>query len=126
MMIEVPDEVGVRLQEMAKQRNISVGLMVDVLIVRDDMAAEQIRKENADKFRRTAEKAAADAEALRKCTLKPGDEGWPPPGSLAALAENARQANLGSLSKGKVNTAARTKEILNAEYADYITRNWDK
>ena len=126
MMIEVPDEVGVRLQEMAKQRNISVGLMVDILIVRDDMAAERNRKENAEKFRRTAEKAAAEAEARRKCTLKPGDEGWPPPGSAAELAQLARKANFGFLDKGKTNSSVRTKENLNAEFASYISRNLDK
>ena len=123
MKIEVPPEVGLRLQEMAKARRITVGEMIDILIIRDQIAAERNRRENAELFRQTEEKAAAEEEARRKCDLKPGDEGWPPPGSLAALAENARKANLGALSGKQVDTSARSREILNAEFADYITRN---
>ena len=126
MLIEVPDEVAARLQKMADDRGLTLGEMVDILIIRDQIAAKRNRKENAELFRQTEEKAAAEAEARRKSDLKPGDEGWPPPGSLAALAENARKANLGALSKKKVDTSARSREILNAEFADYITRNWDK
>ena len=126
MMIDVPDNVGARLQEMAKARGITVGFMVEILLIRDENDSARIRREYADKSRRTAEKAAAEAEAQRKCTLKPGDEGWPPPGSLAELAELARRANLGSNSKVKTDTSSRTKEILNAEFADHISRNWDK
>ena len=126
MMIEVPDEVGAQLREMAKARRIAVGEMVEILLIRDQIDSARIRRENAERFRRTEEKAKAAEEARRKCKLKPGDEGWPPPGSLAALAENARKANLGALSSKKVDTAARSREILNAEFADYITRNWNK
>lgn len=126
MIIEVPDEVAARLQEMAEARGLSVGEMVDILIIRDHIAAERNRRENAGLYRQTEEKARAEAEARRKCDLKPGDKGWPPPGSLAALAENARKANLGALGSKKVDTSARSREILNAEFADYITRNWDK
>ncbi len=124
MLIEVPDEVAARLQEMAEARRITVGEMVDILIIRDHIAAERNRRENAELFRRTEEKAAAEARA--KSDLKPSDEGWPPPGSLAELAQLARKANLGALSSKKVDTSARSREILNAEFADYITRNWDK
>ena len=126
MMIEVPDEVGAQLQEMAEARRIAVGEMVEILLIRDQIDSARIRRENAERFRRTEEKAKAAEEARSKCKLKPGDEGWPPPGSLAALAENARKANLGALSSKKVDTAARSREILNAEFADYITRNWNK
>ncbi|MCY3834242.1 MAG: hypothetical protein OXG85_14615 [Chloroflexi bacterium] len=121
MLIEVPDEVAARLQEMAEARRITVGEMVDILIIRDQIAAERNRRENAELFRRTEEKAAAEARAISD--LKPGDEGWPPPGSLAALAENARKADLGALSRKKVDTSARSREILNAEFPDYIRRH---
>ncbi|MCY4063850.1 MAG: hypothetical protein OXG53_15875 [Chloroflexi bacterium] len=126
MLIEVPDEVAARLQEMAEARRITIGEMVNILMIRDQIAAERNRRENAELFRQTEEKAAAEAEARAKCDLKPGDEGWPPPGTLAALAENARKADLGALSKKRVDTSARSREILNAEFADYVTRNWDK
>jgi len=126
MLIEVPDEVAARLQKMADDRRLTVGEMIDILIIRDQIAAERNRRENAELFRQTEEKAAAEAAARRKCDLKPGDEGWPPPGSLAELAQLARKANLGALSKKNVDTSARSREILNEEFADYITRNWDK
>ncbi len=126
MLKEVPDEVAARLQKVADDRRLTVGEMVDILIIRDHIAAERNRRENAELFRQTEEKAAAEAEARAKCDLKPGDEGWPPPGSLAELAQLARKANLGALSSKKVDASARSREILNAEFADYITRNWDK
>lgn len=47
MMIEVPDEVGLRLQEMAKARGITVGLWVEILLIRDEMDSERNRRENA-------------------------------------------------------------------------------
>lgn len=126
MLIEVPDDVAARLQEMAKARGLTVGQMVDVLVIRDCLDSERNRRENAELFRQTEDKARAEAEARRKRNLKPGDEDWPPAGSLAALAENARKANLGALSGKTVDTSARSRENLNSEYADYITRNWDK
>ena len=126
MKIEVPPEVGLRLQEMAKARRITVGEMIDILIIRDQIAAERNRRENAELFRQTEEKAAAEEEARRKCDLKPGDEGWPPPGSLAELAQLARRANIGADSEAKIDTVERSREILNAEFADYLTRNREK
>jgi len=122
MLIEVPDEVAARLQEMAEARRITVGEMVDILIIREHIAAERNRRENAELFRRTEEKAAAEAEARAKCDLKPGDEGWPPPGSLAALAQLAKKATQGMEPGEMTDTAARSREILNSEFADYITR----
>ena len=118
MLVEVPDNVAAQLQEMADARGISVGLWIEILLIRDEMAAEQNRRENAELFRQTEEKAAAEAEARRKRDLKPGDEGWPPPGSLAELAQLARRANIGADSKEKINTVERSREILNEEFAD--------
>ncbi len=47
-----------------------------------------------------------------------------PPGSLAALAKSAIEANIGS---GKpVDTSQHTKEIMRAEFADYIRRHNSK
>lgn len=43
-----------------------------------------------------------------------------PPGSLAAMAQNAREAGLASAEP--VDTAERSREILNNEYADYLKR----
>ncbi len=47
-----------------------------------------------------------------------------PPGSLAEMARNAREAGLASAEP--VDTAVRSREILNAEYADYLKRRMDR
>jgi hypothetical protein len=43
-----------------------------------------------------------------------------PPGSLAALARNAREAGLST--PGPVDTSARSREILDTEYADSLLK----
>ena len=43
-----------------------------------------------------------------------------PPGSLAEMAQNAREAGLAS--RQPVDTAEHSREILNSEYADYLKR----
>lgn len=43
-----------------------------------------------------------------------------PPGSLAEIAQNAREAGLASVQR--VDTADRSREILHQEYADYLKR----
>ena len=43
-----------------------------------------------------------------------------PSGSLAAMAQNAREAGLASAHP--VDTAERSRDILNTEYADYLRR----
>jgi len=47
-----------------------------------------------------------------------------PPGSLAAMAQNAREAGLASLQP--VDTAERSREILNTEYAAYLKRRMEQ
>ena len=46
------------------------------------------------------------------------------PGSLAEMAQNAREAGLAS--DERVDTAGRSREILNTEYADYLKRRRNK
>ena len=85
MMIEVPDEVGKRLQEMAEWRGCTVGEL-----------------------------------------LRPWAEPEPEQ-RYATLADMLRSADEAKLGRGKqTDTSSRSRDILNAEYADYITRNWDK
>lgn len=50
-------------------------------------------------------------------------EAEPPPGSLAQLAKLAQEANLAS--EHTVDTAERSREILNTEYADYLKDRMD-
>ncbi len=118
MLIEVPDSIAAQLQKMADKRHITVGQMVDILIRRDACMGKHERSE-------WAQSNPQPVEAPAPSDIQPGDEGWPPPGSLAALAENARRANLGSISSQKTDTSARSREILNAEFAEYIRRNCD-
>lgn len=47
-----------------------------------------------------------------------------PPGSLAEMAQNAREVGLASVQA--VDTAEHSREILNTEYADYLKHRMDK
>ena len=47
-----------------------------------------------------------------------------PPGSLAEMAQNAREAGLAS--SQSVDTAERSREILNTEYAAYLKRRTEQ
>lgn len=49
--------------------------------------------------------------------------GTPRPGSLAEMAQNAREASISS--PEPVDTAANSREILQNEYADYLKRRID-
>ena len=60
------------------------------------------------------------AEILEQhLTEAAGDE--PPPGTLAALIEAAKKADIRS---GYTDTAERSREILNTEYPKYLSRKY--
>ena len=82
MKIEISDELGLRLKELAEDRNLSVEEMLSAMI---------------DRY-----------------SPKRGSA------TLADLARIAREANLSS--EHPVDTAARSREILNTEFADYVDR----
>lgn len=83
MLIEIPNEVALRLQAMADEQGRSIG------------------------------------EVLRNLTDPEKSE--PRYATLADMARNAQDANLG---KGKfTDTSARSREILKAEFPDYIRRH---
>ena len=82
MLIDVPNDVALRLRELAEERGCTVGE-----VLRDWME----REPDGQKY-----------------------------GTMADMVANARAANLGT---GKrVDTAARSREILKAEYPDFIRR----
>lgn len=85
MLINIPEEVAHRLEQLAEQEGSTVGDLLRTLLNR--YVPET------------------------------------PPGSLAEMAQNAREANLASAKP--VNTAERSREILNTEYADYLKRRID-
>lgn len=84
MLINLPNDIAVRLQDLAEERDCSVVDLVSTWI---------------------------DAEATATKY-----------GTLADLARSAERANLGRFKEGPTDTAARSREILNAEFAEYIRR----
>lgn len=82
MKIEISDELGLRLKELAEDRNLTLEELLGAMIDRYD--------------------------------VKRGSA------TLADLARVALEANLSS--EHPVDTAARSREILNTEYADYLKR----
>ncbi len=87
MTIDIPEDVALRLEQIAQQRDTDLG----------DLLRDMI--ERYAKERTTDEKPWA---------------------TLADLARNAKEAGLAS--PHPVNTAGRSREILNTEYADYLIR----
>jgi predicted DNA-binding protein len=86
MVINIPEEVALRLEKLAEQQGSTVGDLLRTLL---DRYVSEI-----------------------------------PPGSLAEMAQNAREAGLAS--DEVVETAERSREILNTEYVDYLKRRRDK
>jgi len=86
MVVNIPEEAALRLEELAEQQGSTVGELLRTL--HDRYASEA------------------------------------PQGSLAEMAQNAREAGLAS--GESVDTAERSREILNAEYADYLKRRSDQ
>ena len=82
MKIDISDELGLRLRELAEERNLSVEELLRAMLGRYD-----IKRDGA---------------------------------TLADLARVALEAKLSS--EHPVDTSARSREILNTEYADYLKR----
>ncbi len=91
MTIDIPQDVALRLEQLANQQNADIG---DLL--RDWLERYEAERENDDKQ-------------------------W------ATLADLARHAKAAGLSSSKpVNTAGRSREILNTEFADYLNGRIDR
>lgn len=82
VVINIPEDVALRLEQIARQEGSSVGDLLKILL--DRYAPET------------------------------------PPGSLAEMANNARQAGLSSAQP--VDSARHSREILDGEYADILKR----
>ena len=80
MAINIPQDIALRLEELAKQQDSEIG----------------------DLLRDMIERYAADKQ-------------W---ATLADMARHAKKMNMAS--PEPVNTAERSREILNTEYADYL------
>ena len=90
MTIDIPEDVALRLEQLAEQRDTDLG---DLL---------------RDMIERYAKERTAD------------DKRW---ATLADLARHAKLMNMAS--PEPVNTAERSREILNTEYADYLKSRID-
>ena len=109
MLVDLPQELVERLQEVAEQRKVTV----DVLLV--DMLQKHLSPNRND-----AKEVISDIQTAKSEQSIDESEQEYPPGSLARFAQLALQASLAS--KEPVDTSARSREILNSEFADYIDR----
>ena len=85
MTIDIPEDIALRLEQLAKQRDTDIG----------ELLRDMIERYTAD-------------------------EQW---ATLADLARHAKKMNMAS--SEPVNTASRSREILNTEYADYLKSRID-
>jgi len=85
MTIDIPEDVSLRLEQLAKQQNADIGELLRDLLARYE-------DERDDKAKRRA--------------------------TGADFARNAKAAGLAS--PEPVDTSARSREILNTEFADYL------
>ena len=94
--------------------------MADLIIHDEDVAFRLLE---------IARREERPVEAVLKSMLaqyreSESDDSEPKPGTLAMLAKKAVEANIRS--GNPVDTAVRSREILNEEYADYIRRRMDE
>jgi hypothetical protein len=91
MTIEIPQDIALRLEELANQQNAEIGDLLREWL-------ERYESEHAGKQRRWA--------------------------TGADFARNAKAAGLAS--PEPVDTSARSREILNTEFADYLKRRGNR
>jgi len=131
MKIEITDEVGLQLKELAKERNLTIEELVSDMLEGRNVVRNSVRlTEESAKSELTAPEAGdACPPYLAKQAAERGIsperlsellEKEYPPGSLARFAQVALKA--GVASKERVDTSARSREILNNEFADFIDR----
>ena len=113
MMAELPDELAQWLLGSAIQRGISINNLLAELLA-EKQAAASIETSEDDKEVPGAEPAAVVEELRDELTREY------PPGSLGRFAQLALKSGLAS---GEfLDTSARSREILTAEFANHIDR----
>ncbi|MDE2852643.1 MAG: hypothetical protein OXN88_00580 [Chloroflexota bacterium] len=131
MKIEISDEVGLQLKELAKERNLTIEELVSDMLEGRNVVRNSVRlTEESAKSELTAPEAGdACPPYLAKQATERGIsperlaellEKEYPPGSMGRLAQVAVKAGIAS--EKKVDTSARSREILNSEFADFIDR----
>ncbi|MCY4020888.1 MAG: hypothetical protein OXG39_15855 [Chloroflexi bacterium] len=114
MMIDISQKLAERLQDVAKRRGTSVEKLLGELLSELPPTAEI----------EVCDHSSAISETEGEEPPSEAQDGYGefkyPPGTLARCAEVALKAGLAS--KEQVDTSARSREILNAEFADYVDR----
>lgn len=112
-MLDIPNELLARLHEVADKRGMSIEKLLNELLSQQQSASDIHLAHRSDET-----EEAECAKSMSKTTAESEPEY--PPGSLARFAQLARKS--GRASKEKVDTSARSREILNNEFADYVDR----
>lgn len=134
MKFEVSDEIGLHLTKLAEERELTIEELISAMLGRDDVVRNSPAL--AELMENAAQVDASEPEAIGACppylaklAIERGISPEYlskllakeyPPGSMGRLAQVAVKA--GMASKKKVDTSARSREILNSEFADYIDR----
>ncbi|MCY3915849.1 MAG: hypothetical protein OXG49_07535 [Chloroflexi bacterium] len=134
MKIEVSDEVGLQLEQLAKESSQSIDELISAMldeidVVRNCIGLAQVTDNHAEVDASESETVGACPPYLAKLANERGVspeylskllEKEYPPGSMGRLAQVA--VKTGMASKERVDTAAQSREILNTEYADYLKK----
>ncbi|MCY4465340.1 MAG: hypothetical protein OXE46_07370 [Chloroflexi bacterium] len=121
MVLDIPEDVSLRLEKLAKQQDADIGDLLRDMIERYDNegdAKEKRRVTTAD-FARNALAAGLSSPhpvdtAERSVEIAGRYATW------EDLLKSAREAGLAS--PEPVDTAARSREILQTEYTDYLVK----
>ena len=113
MIMDIPQELVERLQDVAQRRGTTADKLLSELI------SEHLPTTGIDASDQGSALLAAEGEGPPS-EVQDEHKFKYPPGTLARFAEVAQQAGLAS--KETVDTSVRSREILNAEFADYIDR----
>lgn len=113
MLVDLPQELMEQLLEVAEQRKVTVD------VVLKDMLEKHLGVKQIDAKDQRSEIQATESEQLLDEVVDDSKQEYPP-GSLARFAKLALEASFAS--KEPVDTSARSREILNSEFADYIDR----
>ena len=127
MILKLPNELAKRIADRASERNMTpeefvVQELAHFVPTSPFMAREEFSPNGGEA---RAAPDAADNSTENKDEPASGDSTGKdaseyPPGSLARFAQVARQAGLST--REPVDTSARSREILETEFADYIDR----
>ena len=118
MTIEIPEDVALRLEELAKLDDADIG---DLL--RDLLARYEAERDAKAKRRATGADFARNAKEAGLASPHPVDTDEKQWATLADLARHAKKMNMAS--PEPVNTAERSREILDTEYANYLKSRID-